>query len=424
MTTLTARGNIQVTPFSMLGTIYVYALVFHLAIPWLAHFLTQSSDALSLAQDLASSRWWLWPKGAASQAYNAACMVAFVALFSAVLVPKKMLTRTRQKIDTQTSGGPTPGRIAVTYIIRVGLLEIVSLAGFVAAFLAKTPGFAVPFAALGFIFTLLLPPTRYRLSLFGVGAVSLLALVAVIGACVTIPETGRSQLVAIPEGYMNQMGENAYAEMKAKEKISQDIKINSAVLDIGRRIARASEKKYEWDFTVFDSKEINAFCLPGGKVGVYTGILPVAKTNAGLAAVMGHEVAHAVARHGAERATQSLIVSGTLLSVEKVIQDPKYRQLAMAALGLGVQFGVMLPFSRSHESEADSIGLIYMARAGYDPRESVKLWERMGAAGSRPPEWLSTHPDPTRRAKDLESQMTKALSVYEKSEKIPTVGIL
>lgn len=424
MTKSTVGTHAPLPPIPTLGIIYSYALMFHLVLPWLAYFLTKEPQAGSLAEELLSPRWQIWPSPPLTAWYGVAWACGGAAACASLWVPRRILAQRQDSASGDAGQTATLiRRMTMSYMLRVGLLELLSLTGFVVAFHQKMPGIAVPFSALGFLMTLVLPPTRYHLTQFVAAAVSLLTLVMVVGACVTIPESGRSQLVAIPDGYMNQMGEKAFSEMKAKEKISHDTKVNAAIVEIGERIARASQKKYDWEFTVFDSKEVNAFCLPGGKVGVYTGLLPIAKTNAGLAAVMGHEVAHAVAHHGAERATQSLIVSGTLLSVEKVIQDPKYRQLAMAALGVGVQFGVVLPFSRNHESEADAIGLIYMARAGYDPEEAVKLWERMGAAGSRPPEWLSTHPDPTNRAKDLARKMSKAKEIYEKSQKVPTTAL-
>jgi predicted Zn-dependent protease len=210
--------------------------------------------------------------------------------------------------------------------------------------------------------------------------------------------------------------------MLATNKKSPDKTLAAKVVDIGMRVAAASSKDYEWEVTLFDSKDVNAFCLPGGKMGVYSGIIPVAKNNAALAAVMGHEVAHAVAQHGAERVSQSLIVSGTLIAADVAMKDSKHRQSILAALGLGAQVGIMMPYGRTQESEADEIGLEYMARAGYDPREAVGLWERMAALGGSPPEILSTHPDPRNRAKALQELMPAAMKIYEKSVKIPTVN--
>ncbi len=244
-----------------------------------------------------------------------------------------------------------------------------------------------------------------------------------IVSCVTTPETNRKQFVAVSEGQMANLGEDAWKEIKAKEQISKNTQMTAAVESIGRKIAAASGKNFAWEFSLFESKEINAFCLPGGKVGVYSGIVPVAKNNAGLAAILGHEVAHAVARHSAERVTQSLLVAGVLISVDKAMKDSGRKKMVLAGLGLGAQFGVLLPYSRFHESEADSIGLDYAAKAGFDPREAPAFWQRMSSTGGQPPEFLSTHPNPGSRIKALESQMSEAMAIYEKSQKIPTVAL-
>lgn len=250
-----------------------------------------------------------------------------------------------------------------------------------------------------------------------------LALVLLAVACVTVEETHRRQLLPVPDSYMNQLGVSAYSEMKAKEKISHDPKLTQAMLDVGRRVAAATGKDFKWEFTLFENKEVNAWCLPGGKVGVFTGLLPVARTNAGLAAVLGHEIGHAIARHSGERMSQQLIVSGALISVDALMGDSTKKRLTMGALGLGAQFGVLLPFSRTQESEADALGLTYMARAGYDPAEAVELWNRMAKLGGSPPEILSDHPDPARRASALEGQLPKARGIYEKSQKVATAPL-
>jgi predicted Zn-dependent protease len=244
-----------------------------------------------------------------------------------------------------------------------------------------------------------------------------------IVSCVTTPETNRKQFVAVSEGQMATIGEDAWKEIQAKEQISNNKQITAAVESIGRQIATASGKNFKWEFKLFESKGINAFCLPGGKVGVYTGILSVAKNNAGLAAILGHEVAHAVARHSAERVTQSLLVAGVLISVDKAMEDSGRKKMILAGLGLGAQFGVILPYSRFHESEADSIGLTYAAKAGFDPREAPAFWQRMSQNGGQPPEFMSTHPNPGSRIKALDSQMSSAMALYEKSQKIPTVAL-
>ncbi len=249
------------------------------------------------------------------------------------------------------------------------------------------------------------------------GLVSAAAMAIGVAACVTSPETGRSQLSLVSDSQMNSLGAQAYQETLAKSKISRNSNLNSEVATIGRRIAQASGVDYEWEFKVIDEPQtVNAFCLPGGKVAVYTGIVPVAKNNAALAAVMGHEVAHATLRHSAERMSQQMVMQMGLTVASISFSNSENRNVIAGLLGIGTQFGVVLPFSRYHESEADRVGLEYMARAGYDPREAVGLWERMGAAGGgRPPEILSTHPDPVRRARDLNKHMAKALALYQAS---------
>ncbi len=249
------------------------------------------------------------------------------------------------------------------------------------------------------------------------GLVSAAAMAIGVAACVTSPETGRSQLSLVSDSQMNSLGAQAYQETLAKSKISRNSNLNNEVATIGRRIAQASGVDYEWEFKVIDEPQtVNAFCLPGGKVAVYTGIVPVAKNNAALAAVMGHEVAHATLRHSAERMSQQMVMQMGLTVASISFSNSENRNVIAGLLGIGTQFGVVLPFSRYHESEADRVGLEYMARAGYDPREAVGLWERMGAAGGgRPPEILSTHPDPVRRARDLNKHMAKALALYQAS---------
>jgi metalloendopeptidase OMA1, mitochondrial len=253
------------------------------------------------------------------------------------------------------------------------------------------------------------------------------ALLGTTIACVTSPETGRTQLSLVPESQMTALGIQAYQETLSKSKISRNTALNNEVATIGRRIAQASGVNYDWEFTVLDEPQtVNAFCLPGGKVAVYTGIIPVAKNNAALAAVMGHEVAHAVLRHAGERMSQQMVMQMGLSAAALTFSDSEYKNTIAGLLGIGAQFGIALPFSRYHESEADRVGLEYMAKAGYDPREAVGLWQRMGAlsGGGRPPEILSTHPDPSRRAKELERHMPRALSLYQASSlRTPTKSL-
>jgi len=239
-------------------------------------------------------------------------------------------------------------------------------------------------------------------------------------SCVTTEETNRRRLAPLPDAYMNQLGLSAYTELKASEPIERSNELNQMLRTVAIRVADASGKKFDWDFTLFNSKEVNAFCLPGGKVGVYTGILPVAKTNAGLAAILGHEIGHAVARHSGERMSQEILVSGVLVSVQKLLGDSQTKPYVMAALGLGAKFGVVLPYSRAQETEADTIGLKYMVRAGYDPNEAVTLWERMAALGGAPPEMLSSHPDPLRRAAALRAEIPRVLDENSTKNRVST----
>lgn len=222
---------------------------------------------------------------------------------------------------------------------------------------------------------------------------------------------------------MNAEGEAAYKDILAKSKISQKTKLNSEIVNIGRKIATASGVDYAWEFSVIDENQVNAFCLPGGKVGVYTGIVPVAQNNAALAAVLGHEVAHAVLKHSAERVSQQMVMGIGAQVVDGLFGNSQYRGVIAGAMGIGAIYGVTLPFSRYHEAEADRVGLEYMAKAGYDPREAVGLWERMGAQGGRTIELLSTHPDPISRAKALTKQMDKAMAIYNASVKVPTAPL-
>lgn len=251
-----------------------------------------------------------------------------------------------------------------------------------------------------------------------------IALTAVLlTSCVTNPQTGRSQLNLVSDSEMNAQGEQAYREILAKSKISQKSQLNSEIVGIGRRIAQATGVNYDWEFSVINEDTVNAFCLPGGKVAIYTGIVPVAKNNASLAAIMGHEVAHAVLRHSAERMSQQMVLQTGMNIATVTFGNSEYKDLIAAAMGIGANYGIALPFSRFEESEADRVGLEYMAKAGYDPREAIGLWERMGALGNRAPEILSTHPDPARRAKDLNRYMDKAMAYYNASVKVPTTPL-
>ena len=253
-------------------------------------------------------------------------------------------------------------------------------------------------------------------------ATVLVVLLLSVAACQTAPITGRSQLIILPEPQEVQMGVQAYQEILKKSKISRDPQQNELVTRVGSRIAQATGRTdYKWEFTVIqDDKQVNAFALPGGKVAVYTGILPVTKDEAGLATVMGHEVAHAIARHGGERVSQGLLVQGGLIAAQVAManRDPQTVQLVTGLLGAGAAVGVVLPFSRAQESEADRLGLIYMAKAGYDPRAAIGFWQRMEQAAQRrgnPPEFLSTHPSHGTRVRQIEQWIPEAMQHYQPS---------
>ena len=198
-------------------------------------------------------------------------------------------------------------------------------------------------------------------------------------ACTTVPETGRSQLNLISPSMERGMGRDAFTNLKASTSLSSDQNATAVLQRVGSRIAAVADlPKAQWEFVLFDNSQANAFCLPGGKVGVYAGILQITQTEAGLATVLAHEVAHAVAHHGAERISRVLVVQGIgLLAISQFTKmDATSKNALIVAYGLGTTLGTELPHSRLQESEADRIGLIYMARAGYDPAEAVKFWER------------------------------------------------
>jgi metalloendopeptidase OMA1, mitochondrial len=245
-------------------------------------------------------------------------------------------------------------------------------------------------------------------------AVVLLAIVA----CQTVPVTGRSQLILLPEGSELQMGLSSYEQIIKKSTVSTDPRVNEQVSRVGRRIAEATGRAdYAWEFKVLEDKQVNAFCLPGGKVAVYTGLLPMTRDDAGLGAVLGHEVAHAVARHGGERVSQTLLVQTGLAATQLALSrnDPRTVQAVTSLLGAGATVGVLLPWGRAQESEADRLGLIYMAKAGYHPSAARDLWVRMAQASKsrqQPPELLSTHPAPATRIRDIDRWLPEALQHY------------
>jgi predicted Zn-dependent protease len=261
------------------------------------------------------------------------------------------------------------------------------------------------------------------------------ALASLVG-CETNPYTGRSQLLMTSVSQEMQMGAQAYDQVKSDPKMrpSQDPREIEPVKRVAARIVEAAKRskyaemanQFQWEVTVIkDDKTPNAFALPGGKMAVYTGIFPMAKTEAGLAAVMGHEVVHALARHGAERMSQGQLTNTGLQIVGAaagaVGGGGMLGQATMAALGVGAKVGVLLPFSRKHESEADYIGILLAADAGYDPREAVALWERMGqtSGGGAPSEFMSTHPSHETRIDQLKRWMPEAMAIYQSKQPVP-----
>lgn len=213
------------------------------------------------------------------------------------------------------------------------------------------------------------------------------------------------------------MGVQSYQTILKDEKLSQNRKAVEMVQRVGKRIAAAAGKDdYQWEFNLIDSPTMNAFALPGGKVAIYEGILPVCENEAGLAVVMSHEIAHALARHGGERMSQTGVVStlGKVINVSSSEWKQEDQAKLMSVYGTASQYGFALPFSRKHESEADHIGLILMAKAGYDPREAPRFWERFSqAGGDKPPEFMSTHPSDATRASDLRGLLPVAMENYD-----------
>lgn len=260
--------------------------------------------------------------------------------------------------------------------------------------------------------------------------VYLLSILLFLFSCQTVPITGRQQLSLIPSSEILSMSFQSYSEYLSNHTIITDSEDARMVKRVGQRIQQAVEQYfsehnmrnqlqgYKWEFNLIDDKEINAWCMPGGKVVVYTGILPIAKDETGLAVIMGHEISHAVAKHGDERMSQGLVTQmGGMLLAKALSEKPKETaNLFMAAFGIGTQVGILLPYSRVHESEADHLGLIFMAMAGYDPREAVDFWKRMSKTkqGASPPEFLSTHPADATRIRNIQQLIPEAMTYYRK----------
>lgn len=261
-----------------------------------------------------------------------------------------------------------------------------------------------------------------------VSAIALLSLVTLY--CSSVPLTGRKQLVLIPESQMTATAAQQYGEFMKDHRVIREEDQARMVASVGAALKKALSDYYiknnlsdptggyTWEFNVVESAEVNAWAMPGGKVVMYTGILPLCKTEAGIAVVMGHEIAHVAARHGNERLSQALLVQmgGVALSAALKSKPEQTQKLWLAAFGMGAQVGMLLPYSRLHEKEADRLGMILMAMAGYDPNTAVDFWQRMSEMNkaARPPEFLSTHPSDATRIKLLKEQLPEALSYYNR----------
>ncbi len=251
---------------------------------------------------------------------------------------------------------------------------------------------------------------------------------SILTACTTVPITGRQQLSLVSEGEMEQMSFQQYRDVIAKGPLSTNAQQTQLIKTVGQRIQRGVEQYmaqnnlsqqlagFQWEYNLLESKEVNAWCMPGGKVAVYTGILPITKDDNGLAVVLGHEIAHAIAKHGNERMSQAMVAQGLGSSLQAAMgQNPTTtKNLFLGAFGIGSQLK-MLSFGRTQESEADHLGLIFMALAGYNPSGAVGFWERMSAQSQgAPPEFLSSHPADATRIRDIQSALPEAMKYYKK----------
>ncbi len=261
----------------------------------------------------------------------------------------------------------------------------------------------------------------------------LLLTIGFILGCKTNPVTGRKSLELIPSSEMQSMSYSEYRSFLSSHKLSTNTEQTAMVKRIGARIQTAVEtylaqngksnevKGFQWEFNLIEDPAVNAWCMPGGKVVVYTGIMPVVQSETGLAVVMGHEIAHAIANHGGERMSQGMVqqLGGVALSVALANKPTETKALFAQAYNVSSQVGVMLPYSRMHESEADHMGLIFMAMAGYNPREAVTFWQRMknvAGAGQKPSELLSTHPSDDKRIKDIQNWLPEVEKKYYKPQ--------
>lgn len=263
--------------------------------------------------------------------------------------------------------------------------------------------------------------------------IGILFLIGLIGySCATVPLSGRRQLSIVGNSEILPLSYDQYSQVKSESKIVTNTPDGQKVVNVGKRIASAVEQYlkennygsitegFAWEFILIENDQVNAWCMPGGKVAFYTGIIPICQDETGIAVVMGHEVAHAIANHARERMSQGMVANGLLGGVQVAMgENPSLTQtIFLQAIGYGGQVG-MLKFSRDQELEADQLGLIFMSIAGYDPRQAPSFWERMNASagGAAPPEFLSTHPGPARRIERLQEQMPDAMVYYEKNKR-------
>ena len=267
-----------------------------------------------------------------------------------------------------------------------------------------------------------------RRRVLALAALAALAAVAVV-SCVTEPETGRRRLILTSMSQEASLGQQSWTELTQSQPLSRDQAKTAAVQRVGTALSQVvTQSGFEWEFKCFASDEMNAFCLPGGKVGVYEGLFKAFANDAEMAAVVGHEIAHATARHGGERMTYAMAVglAGLGLNMALDSKASENRELWMAAYAGVTTVGVILPYSRVHEYEADEIGALYMARAGYDPRAAVAFWEKFaaGKSGAAVPELLSTHPVDANRVARLKQVMPRALAEYEKAPQRRGLGVV
>lgn len=256
--------------------------------------------------------------------------------------------------------------------------------------------------------------------------VCMVVLIAFVAGCETAPFTGRSRLMLVGDTQMRELGMTAFQEMLGEQEISEDSELTAVLDRIGRRVSEVGDRylieygkaAYDWEFVLIDSESANAFCLPGGKVGVYTGLVNYTENEAELANVVAHEVAHAILEHGGERMSQSLLIQMGFAAIMAGMEekDENVQTGVLAALGLGATVGVLMPYSRRHEFEADEVGLMLLAETGYDPESAVVFWDRFARkGGAGMPEFLSTHPSDANRVQHLQAKMQEARIRYQRA---------